>query len=128
MKTYIATIIFPLKDSEEPIKYLANSVKNAKVHTVEEVKTRKEALEFIRDLGGKIFSVKFIKRTSGELREMVCRQGVKRDLAENPTKPGVDFKANELIPVFDMKADAYRSIPIEGIRDIKIDGNWYKVV
>ena len=107
--------------------------------------TRRNALKFIQARAGKIFAVKFIKRTTGEEREMVCRQGVKAHLAANPSKPGIDFKANDLIPVFDMNASppvpkdkllardfkpvkgAYRSIPKEGITAIKIGGEWYEV-
>src|ERR1700733_1793038 len=84
-------------------------------------------LEFIKKTEGKIFSIKFIKRTTGELREMVCRTGVKKHLVENPTRPGLDFVRHDLIPVFDMKVGAYRSIPIEGIREIKIEGVWHTV-
>lgn len=87
-----------------------------------------EALDFIRNTDGKIFSVKFRKRTTGEVRQMTCRTGVKSRLAENPTKPGIDFKKNDLIAVFDMQADGYRSIPIEGIFEIKMDGEWVPVV
>lgn len=90
--------------------------------------TLREALKFIHESNGKIFSIKFIKRTTGELREMVARTGVKAHLVENPSKPGTDFKSNELIAVFDMQAQSYRSIPIEGIREIKMEGIWRKVI
>ena len=86
-----------------------------------------KVLEFIRERNGKIFSVIFIKRTNNEERQMACRQGVKSHLAENPSKEGIDFAANGLIPVFDMSKNAYRSIPIEGIVKILIDGKWHKV-
>jgi hypothetical protein len=99
--------------------------------------SRAGALKYIAARAGKIFSVQFVKRTTGELRTMTCRQGVKAHLAANPSRPGVDFKANDLIPVFDVHAPApkgadrergaYRSIPKEGITAVMIDGQWYTV-
>jgi len=88
---------------------------------------RGEAVNFIKGTNGKFFSLKFIKRTDGTLREMLARTGVKKGLAENPSKPGTDFGANNLIAVFDVQKDAYRSIPIEGIKEIMIDGEWHAV-
>lgn len=104
--------------------------------------TRRNALKFIAARAGKIFAVKFVKRTTGETREMACRQGVKSRLSANPSKPGIDFEKNSLIPVFDVNAvapakpgdteepkkGAYRSIPKEGITAIKINGEWYDVL
>lgn len=87
----------------------------------------KDAVQFIRESNGKIFSIKFRKRTNNEIREMVCRQGVKKDLVETPSRPPVNFKAHGLIPVYDMQKQAYRSIPIEGILEIKIEGVWVKI-
>lgn len=87
--------------------------------------TRKEVVKFIQETDGKIFSIKFIKRSTGDERQMVARTGVKSHLKGG--KPSYDFKEKDLIPVFDMQKQAYRSIPIEGITAIKIDGDWVKV-
>lgn len=89
--------------------------------------TRRDAVEYIQQHYGLIFSIRFIKRTTGELREMVCRQGVKKGLVEIPSRDGVDWKQHGLIPVWDMGLKAYRSIPIEGIREIKVEGEWVAV-
>ncbi len=86
-----------------------------------------EAIKFIEERNGKIFAVKFTKRTTGELREMNCRQGVTTGLVENPSKPGTNFAVHNLIGVWDMKMGAYRSIPKEGITAIKIDGVWHNI-
>ncbi len=83
-----------------------------------------KALEFIQHRDGKIFTIRFTKRTTGELREMVCRQGVKKYLAGGKS---IDFASHKLIPVYDMQKQAYRSISIEGITEIKVDGTWRKV-
>lgn len=107
----------------------------SKVSEITEVKTRKEVVEFIRGSEGKMFSIRFIKRTDGSEREMVCRTGVKSRLAGG--EPAYDPKDYKLINVFDMHAPAkkgstekgdYRSIPIEGIIQIKMEGKWFKVV
>jgi hypothetical protein len=80
----------------------------------------------------KIFSIKFVKRSTGEVREMVCNYGTKARAVggEQPYDPTL----HNLITVFDMavgknkNANGYRSISIEGITDIKISGVWHTVV
>jgi len=86
-----------------------------------------EVLDFIQQTNGKIFSIKFTKRTTGEERQMTCRTGVEGHKVAAPSKPGLDFKKHDLISVFDMQKQAYRSIPIEGIFAIKQDGEWVDV-
>jgi hypothetical protein len=80
--------------------------------------------EKVADLKGKIFSVKFIKRSTGELREMVCRTGVKKNLAggELPFDP---IQKN-LLMVYDMQKNGYRSIPLENVLEIKIKGELHE--
>lgn len=102
--------------------------------------SREKAVRFINATGGKLFSVKFIKRTNGAERTMHCRKGVKKYLAKNPKCEGLDFKRYDLIPVFDMDAPApkkctdgrtkgdYRSIPADAIIGIMIAGKWFDVV
>jgi hypothetical protein len=86
-----------------------------------------DVIKYIKETEGKIFSVKFIKRTTGELRMMTCRTGVTKHLTVSPSKLGVNFKRHDLISVFDMQAGGYRCIPVEGIEEIKIGGEWEKV-
>lgn len=92
------------------------------------------AKEFIEGSNGRIFSVRFVKRTTGEERYMTCRTGVKSKLSQKPDakKKTTDFEANKLIAVFDMQANdgegGYRSIPIEGMREILIKGEWFHVI
>ncbi len=87
--------------------------------------TREQALNHINEKFGKFFTVVFIKRTNGEERRMLCRQGVKVHLAGGP--PAYNFKEKDLIPVWDVQKAAYRSIPKEAITHIMIDGVWYNV-
>lgn len=79
----------------------------------------------VSSLNGKIFSVKFIKRTTGEEREMVCRTGVKKDLKGGEL--AFDPIAKNLLMVYDMQKKGYRSIPIENILEIKIRGELHEV-
>lgn len=72
---------------------------------------------------GAIFYVEFIKRSTGELRKMRCRLGVKKHLkggsrAYNPAK-------KNLLAVFDMDERGYRSIPLEGIRRLSVGGQHF---
>lgn len=72
---------------------------------------------------GRIFGVSFIKRTTGELRTMTARLGVKKflrggELSYSPAK-------KHLLTVFDMSAKGYRSIPFEGIKQVSIGGQSY---
>ncbi len=68
---------------------------------------------------GRFFSVLFIK-ADGSLRSMNCRGGVRKflknaDAAPRTTPEGV-------FVVFDVKAMAYRSIPMDRILTIRADG------
>jgi hypothetical protein len=92
----------------------------------------KTALKFIQNSKGQIFSIMFEKRSDGTMRTMRCRTGVKKFLAENPSKPGVDFESNYSLCVCDMDLidtkHPYRTIPVEGIRNILMNGEWRFVV
>lgn len=72
-----------------------------------------------------IFSVIFKKRTNGEIRKMVCRYGVTEYLAGG-TKAFKD-EDHELKTVFDMQKQAYRSIALESLIQIKVKGEVYIV-
>lgn len=88
--------------------------------------TIQEAVEFITGTNGKIFSVEFIKRSTGELRLMLCRTGVKSHLKGGELK--YDAVEKGLVTVFDMSKNAYRAINISGIQRIKVAGEWEAVV
>lgn len=110
---------------------------------------RNEAARMIRQSGGKIFSVTFIKRTDRKKmpyasesqlprRRMVARLGV----TQGVTGQGKAFRDSDhdLITAFELvtgNRDAkgrlqnggrhFRHIPIEGIRELKIAGQEYTV-
>lgn len=69
---------------------------------------------------GRIFRVRFVKRTTGEQRTMVARTGVRAwrrggELAFDPEKKG-------LLIVADMQKKGYRSIPWNDVTSFKMGG------
>lgn len=77
---------------------------------------------------GHIFSVEFTKRTTGELRKMVCRRGV----AKYVKGVGRSFDADKknLLSVYDMQiadeAKGYRLIPLDAIVSLRLNGTSYR--
>jgi len=129
-RTFTVEIEMPA-DSNEPAMavWLQNLLPGSKVRPLSQKSIPlSKAIEFIEGTNGRIFSIRFIKRTNGEERYLTGRMGVKTKLEKSPTKDGTDWKAHDLICVFDMQKDGYRSIPTEGIREILIKGEWFSVV
>ena len=90
--------------------------------------TRAEAVSMIQENGkSSFFSVSFRKRSDGEFRKMTCRQGVKIDMPGAPWRLPYKLEERNLISVFGIAEKSYRSIPIEGILELKIRGKVYKV-
>lgn len=73
--------------------------------------------------GDTVFSVKFTKRSTGELRELTCRRGT----YNKTSGTGGAYNAAEkgLLPVWSMKDKGWRTIPLEGIQEIQIRGIRY---
>ena len=75
--------------------------------------------DFIERTGkGVFFSVLFQKRTSPEIRDMLCRRGVKKHLRGGQL--GYDAAEKHLLTVFDIRIGEYRSINLDGILSLKI--------
>lgn len=74
---------------------------------------------------GKIFSVIFVKRTTGELRIMNARFGVRKGI--KGVGLSFDAKVHGLIGVFDMIKNEYRFINVSGLKKIRIGGEEYEV-
>lgn len=94
--------------------------------------TTKRIAAIIRHLAGTtIFSCRFIKRTTGEERLMVCRLGVTKHLSngegEAKQERAYDPIDKGLLPVWDMQKQAYRSISLDSILSIKIAGVEYQM-
>ena len=92
--------------------------------------TAQQASDMIENCtDGHMFSVKFIKRTDGKIRDMNCRKGVKKftkggSLAFNP-------KEKKLVTVWEANTPnpekAYRSIPLDSILEVRMNGNVFVV-
>lgn len=74
---------------------------------------------------GKIFGVSFIKRTTGELRTMSCRLGVKKFLRGG--KLAYSPSEKQLLTVFSMNDNGYRSIPLDSIKSVSVSGQSFVV-
>lgn len=90
--------------------------------------TRAEAINLIQKAkgSGRIFTVRFYKRTTGEFRVMNCRGRVVKGLVGGELK--FDPADHRLIPVFDMQAGAYRMINCDTIQEVTIHGETFKVL
>ena len=91
--------------------------------------TRLEAAEKLIDMkqenAGQLFSVLFVKRTTGEQRLMLGRFGVEQYLKGG--KAAYDFLEKGLVCIFDVQKLAYRTINLETILQMKIAGVEYQV-
>jgi hypothetical protein len=65
---------------------------------------------------GKIAAVTFIKRSNGEERKMLCRTGVKKGVTGRGA--AYDPATKNLLTVFDMEKQAFRTIPAENVVEI----------
>lgn len=87
-----------------------------------------EALEWIKNHPRIDFAVKFLKKDNS-IRLMNCKSEFDDgNLVKNPLLPrAVDFKANDLIPVYDTDVKGYRSFSTTRLVSIKIDGQWHQI-
>ena len=83
------------------------------------------AIEMIRGSKGRVFGVTFIKRTTGEVRTMQARLGVKKGV----TGEGLKFNPKDyaLIPVNEMPMQQFRMVNLEGLTNLSIEGKKYEV-
>lgn len=83
-----------------------------------EIQTFKELV------GSKIFTVEFYKK-DGTLRKMNCRLGVKAHLkgGEKTWNPE-DYNS---LTVFDMQSQGYRTINLNTLKSLKLDGVTYEL-
>lgn len=80
--------------------------------------------EIIREeAGSTIFRVRFVKRTTGEVRDMVCRLGVRKGLSGAGQK--YDPVSKGLLTVYDVQREGWRAIPLENIISVQIRGTVY---
>ncbi len=80
--------------------------------------------EFKKMVGGKIFSVEFIKK-DGTLRKMICRLGVKKHLKGGSL--GYDAEALNYLTVFDLQSEEYRTINVNTLKCFTFEGIRYNL-
>ena len=87
--------------------------------------SRKQAVALIKGSKGRVFGVQFIKRSTGEVRNMSARTGV----AKYVTGEGLKFSPSKknLIAIFDMNKQGYRMINLEGITSLRMNGSVMEV-
>jgi hypothetical protein len=70
-----------------------------------------------------IFNVEFVKRTTGEMRSMTCRTGVTKGTSGGSM--GYDPREHGLLPVYDVRALGFRSVPVDALVGVTMDGVRY---
>ena len=87
--------------------------------------SREKAREKLLSADNTMFSVVFIKRTTGEVRRMLCRTGVKKYLSGGELK-FVPIRKG-LLSVYDMQSKGYRFINLETLVSFKLGGISYEI-
>ena len=86
---------------------------------------RDTAIKMIRDSKGKIFGVTFVKRTTGDTRNMSARLGVSKGVTGEALK--YDPESKQLITVYDMHRQQYRMVNTETLSQLNMYGNEYVI-
>ena len=83
--------------------------------------------ELKNKVGGTIFTVKFIKKTTGELRTMKCRFGVSKGVVGTGlTRAQIESDiANNHVRVYDVEKQGWRTIPLNNIEYIAAKGEQF---
>ena len=87
--------------------------------------TREKAREKLLSAENTMFSVVFIKRTTGEVRRMLCRTGVRKYLSGGELK-FIPIRKG-LLSVYDMQSKGYRFINLETLISFKLGGTSYEI-
>ena len=85
----------------------------------------RQAIDLIMNSKGQYFTVEFIKRTTGELRNMQCKLNI--NSYRKGGQPAYNASEKNLIHVADVKTRAFRSINLDGLQKLKINGEEYEV-
>ena len=87
--------------------------------------SREKARKTLLSAENTMFSVVFIKRTTGEVRRMLCRIGVRKYLSGGELK-FIPIRRG-LLSVYDMQSKGYRFINLETLISFKLGGKTYEV-
>jgi hypothetical protein len=87
--------------------------------------TREQLVQLIKETNGSIFTVLYEKvRSNGEIRKVNCRLNVTKHL--KGTGKAASPEA-QVITVYDLQKQGYRSLGIEGLIEAQIHGEVYKI-
>jgi alkyl hydroperoxide reductase subunit AhpF len=111
-----------MTNNDEYLEYIEKKNKESNNMKI----SRSRATDLIHNSKGKVFGVKFVKRTTGETRNMSARLGVQKYV----TGEGLKFSPSRknLVTVFDMNKKGYRMVNLEGLTNLNINKNSYEVV
>ena len=87
--------------------------------------TKGQAKAILLSTKGKYFGASFIKKTNGEVRNMVARLGVTKNLKGVGLKYNPDTKG--LLIVHEMSTNSYKSISLDSLIKITVKGIVYHV-
>lgn len=86
-----------------------------------------KVIKFIHDTNGRFFSVSFIKK-DGSARNMTARLGVRKGIKGTGTYSHTGDIHRNNMTVWDTAKRNFRTVPLDRIIWIKIDGQEYSVV
>lgn len=80
---------------------------------------RNAVRKFVNEIGEHFYSVTYVKKTDGSVRKMNCRQNVAKY-----SNGGVNPCAgkDDLLPTYSVDSEGYRTIWIDGIKEIRGNG------
>jgi hypothetical protein len=81
--------------------------------------------ELRKKVGTRFFGVKFVKRTNNKVRTMSCRLGVYPERKPKFQRSLTNPADHGLIKVWCADAKNYRSVPLDNIISLTIDGKRY---
>jgi len=87
--------------------------------------SKTDAVNKMRAARGQIFTIKFKKRSTGEVRTMNCRTGVSKDVKG----VGLNYsrKEHNLFGVYDMQKKAHRSVNLDSLISLAMGGELYTI-
>ena len=86
---------------------------------------KETAIKMIQDSKGKIFGVAFVKRTTGDIRNMSARLGVSKGVTGEGLK--YDPESKQLLTVYDMHKKQYRMLNTETLFQLNMQGQEYSI-
>ena len=93
--------------------------------------TKAEALSIIAKTNGAFYGLTFKARKTGEIKKMICKNGVTKHLkssnAVDRMKRMRQNQANNLLSVYSLDRQGYRSVGLETITEVRANGEVFSV-